>query len=135
MFLVMELVSGPDLAQLMRTAGLPTAELVTDIATQGARALDAAHAAGIVHRDVKPAQPAAGPRRHAQDHRLRHRQAQRATRRPVWAVLLGTASYVVAGAGPGAARDPRQRLVLLRLRPPRAPRRYAALHRPDRSTR
>lgn len=53
-FLVMELVSGPDLLQLMRTAGLPSGELVADIAVQGARALDAAHGAGIVHRDVKP---------------------------------------------------------------------------------
>jgi serine/threonine protein kinase len=53
-FLVMELVNGPDLAKLLRSGGLPSAELVADIAVQGARALDAAHAAGIVHRDVKP---------------------------------------------------------------------------------
>ncbi|GAA3565775.1 serine/threonine-protein kinase [Kribbella ginsengisoli] len=54
-FLVMELVDGPDLAQLLRTKGLPSERFVADIAMQGARALDAAHAAGIVHRDVKPA--------------------------------------------------------------------------------
>jgi len=53
-FLVMELVGGRDLAQLLRSEGLPAQELVADVAVQAARALDAAHAAGIVHRDVKP---------------------------------------------------------------------------------
>jgi serine/threonine-protein kinase len=54
-YLVMELVRGGDLAQLLRNHGLPPAEEVADLAIQAARGLDAAHAAGIVHRDVKPA--------------------------------------------------------------------------------
>jgi serine/threonine protein kinase len=92
-FLVMELVQGPDLAKLMRTAGLPTAELVTDIATQGARALDAAHEAGIVHRDVKPGNLLLAP-----DGTLKMTDfgiAKRAGNETTGlGVLLGTASYV-----------------------------------------
>ncbi|MEU4194718.1 serine/threonine-protein kinase [Kribbella sp. NPDC026611] len=92
-FLVMELVKGPDLAQLMRTAGLPSAELVADIATQGARALDAAHGAGIVHRDVKPANLmlAADGTLKMTDFGIAKRAGNETTG---LGVLLGTASYV-----------------------------------------
>jgi hypothetical protein len=55
LFIVMELVDGPSLAALIAERGsLPEDEAVR-IATQVLSALGAAHASGIVHRDVKPA--------------------------------------------------------------------------------
>jgi hypothetical protein len=53
-FIVMELVDAPTLADLVRTQGPLPVERVAEIGAQVAAALEAAHAAGIVHRDVKP---------------------------------------------------------------------------------
>jgi serine/threonine protein kinase len=54
-YIVMECVAGVDLAHLMRERGpLPIAD-AAEIAAQIASALSAAHQAGIIHRDVKPA--------------------------------------------------------------------------------
>jgi eukaryotic-like serine/threonine-protein kinase len=54
-FLVMELVEAPTLAELVRAKGPLAPERVAEIGVQVASALEAAHHAGIVHRDVKPA--------------------------------------------------------------------------------
>jgi len=53
-YIVMELVDGPTVRQLLREQGrLPIGEAIR-IGIQVADALEAAHRAGIVHRDVKP---------------------------------------------------------------------------------
>jgi eukaryotic-like serine/threonine-protein kinase len=54
-FIVMELVEAPTLAELVRADGPLPPERVAELGVQLAGALEAAHAAGIVHRDVKPA--------------------------------------------------------------------------------
>lgn len=54
-WLVMEYVPGLTVAQMIRDRGALPPDEVADLMTQAARALGAAHSAGVVHRDVKPA--------------------------------------------------------------------------------
>ena len=53
-YLVMELVDGQPLSEILERYGRLDPYVVIDIVAQAARALDAAHRAGIVHRDIKP---------------------------------------------------------------------------------
>lgn len=53
-FLVMELVPGEPLSSVLEREHSLPADRVLDIVAQTATALHAAHAAGLVHRDVKP---------------------------------------------------------------------------------
>jgi eukaryotic-like serine/threonine-protein kinase len=54
-YLVMELVEGRSLADVVAERGALPADEVAAILGQAALALQAAHSAGVVHRDVKPA--------------------------------------------------------------------------------
>ena len=54
-YLAMRYVEGTDFASRLRAEPPLTPEAVTHILIQVAKALDAAHARGLVHRDVKPA--------------------------------------------------------------------------------
>lgn len=53
-FLVLEALAGETLGDYLRREGALSAELALRFAAQAAYALQAAHEAGIVHRDVKP---------------------------------------------------------------------------------
>jgi tRNA A-37 threonylcarbamoyl transferase component Bud32 len=53
-YLVMELLTGPSLHHFVAADGKPPAEIAAIIGLHIAEALAAAHAHGIVHRDVKP---------------------------------------------------------------------------------
>jgi hypothetical protein len=55
LYLAMELVDGLDLRELLRREGRLDPERAIGLAAQVADGLDSAHAAGLVHRDVKPA--------------------------------------------------------------------------------
>lgn len=67
LYLDMQLIQGDNLEQILRRHGPLAPDRAVTVVTQVAAALDAAHAAGLMHRDVKPSNvllSAGGPELH-----------------------------------------------------------------------
>src|SRR5262245_37395429 len=105
-FLVMEHVTGGDLrARLRREAPLPL-NLATRLAVEVAEALGAAHAEGIVHRDVKPANILLTEEGHAKVTDFGIAKMLDVPARTATAALLGTPHYLAPEQASGAPITP-----------------------------
>jgi hypothetical protein len=111
LYLVMRLVDGADLGALVGREGPLAATRAVAVIEQVASALDAIHAAGLVHRDVKPANvliDGSNGRAYLSDYGLMRRALERSaiTRTGEW---VGTADYAapeqLLGGPVGPAAD------------------------------
>jgi protein kinase-like protein len=106
-YLVMELVEGDDACDLVRREGPLAPERAARIVAQVAGALDAAHAAGLVHRDVKPGNVllAAGDHAYLSDFGLTRHVRSLSGRTP--GRLVGTLDYAAPEQIRGGHMDAR----------------------------
>ena len=93
-FIVMEYVDGPHLGQLLETEGRLPSQQAIEITTQVCSALGAAHAVGIVHRDIKPGNVLLAPNRRVKVTDFGIAQAQGLAALTGTGTVLGTAHYL-----------------------------------------
>lgn len=107
LFLAMRLIDGPTLAELLKRGEL-TAERALRLLEQVGDALDAAHAVGLVHRDVKPQNVlvSADDQAFLADFGLsRAGDDEITSSRPTMGTIAYVAPEVIAGADPTPASD------------------------------
>ena len=105
-FIVMELVEGETLAERIAARGrLPWAEAFT-LGEQVARALAAAHAHRLVHRDVKPGNILVGPGERAKMTDFGIAKAAASATLTRTGMVLGSASYVAPEQATGESVGP-----------------------------
>ena len=107
-YLVMELIDGPSLAEVLGGGPLDPARAM-DVVAQAAAGLEAAHRAGLVHRDIKPGNLLLGPGGQVKITDFGISRAVGSAPVTGTGVLLGTPAYLaperVAGQEATAASD------------------------------
>src|SRR5215470_8282622 len=104
-FLVMELVDGQSLARLLARGPMGPARTV-GIVAQAASGLQAAHAAGLVHRDIKPGNLLVGRDDQVKITDFGIAQAPGSARLTRTGTLVGTAAYLAPERATGGVATP-----------------------------
>jgi len=111
-FLVMELVDGESLARVLAGGPLDPARTM-DIIAQAATGLQAAHRAGLVHRDIKPGNLLVGRNDHVKITDFGIAQVPGSARLTQAGMLMGTAAYMAPERATGGSATPASDLYAL----------------------
>lgn len=105
-YIVMEYVEGQDLKALLRLNGPLAIDRAVNMAEDVAGALDAAHRAGLVHRDIKPQNIIVGPNDAVKITDFGIAKSALSTSATETGVIFGTADYLSPEQARGLAATP-----------------------------